>query len=152
MIIDTIKNRSLYYSVHKNMEKAFAFIEKAVQEKLPVGKYEIEGKDLYASVQEYETKEEALAKYEGHRKYIDIQYIDEGAEAVEIVDIASTQAITEYNEEKDVLFFTPNSKTWKGVLSAGEYGIFYPNDIHRPAMRVDGVAKKVRKILIKIKL
>ena len=152
MIIDTIKNRSLYYSVHKNMEKAFAFIEKAVQEKLPVGKYEIEGKDLYASVQEYETKEEALAKYEGHRKYIDIQYIDEGSEDVEIVDIASTQAITEYNEEKDVLFFTPKSKTWKGVLSAGEYGIFYPNDIHRPAMRVDGVAKKVRKILIKIKL
>ena len=152
MIIDKVENSKLYYGVHTNMEKAFAFIEKAVQEKLPVGKYEIEGKDLYASVQEYETKEEALAKYEGHRKYIDIQYIDNGAEAVEVIDIANTQAITEYNEEKDVLFFAPNGKTWKGVLNGGEYGIFYPNDIHRPAMRVDGVAKPVRKILIKIKL
>ena len=152
MIIDKLENCKLYYGVHKNMEKAFAFIQKALNEDLPAGKYEIEGKDLYASVQEYDTKEESMVKYEGHRNYIDIQYIAKGAEAVEVVDIEHTEPFIEYNPEKDAEFFTPNGKTWKGVWNAGEYGIFFPNDIHRPAMRIDGASAHVKKILIKIKL
>ncbi|MBO5363369.1 MAG: YhcH/YjgK/YiaL family protein, partial [Clostridia bacterium] len=43
-------------------------------------------------------------------------------------------------------------RVWRGVLSAGEYGIFMPNDVHRPAMSVDGKTKPVKKILVKIKL
>lgn len=152
MIIDKIENCGLYYGVHKHFEKAFAFIKKAVEENLPVGKYELEGKDLYASVQEYNSKEEDAARYEGHRKYIDIQYIVSGEEAVEVLDIAKCLPITDYNEEKDVLFFQPTGKAWKGVWTAEEYGIFYPNDIHRPGMCVDGVSAPVRKVLVKIKL
>lgn len=152
MIIDKIEHCELYYGVHKHFEKAFAFIKKAMEEKLPVGKYELDGKDLYASVQEYNSKEEAAARYEGHRKYIDIQYIVSGEEAVEVLDIEKCLPITDYNEEKDVLFFQPTEKVWKGIWTAGEYGIFYPNDIHRPGMRVDGVSAPVRKILVKIKL
>ncbi len=152
MIIDKLENCALYYGAHKNFEKAFAFIKKALAENLPVGKYEIDGKDVYASVQEYNTKEEQAARYEGHRKYIDIQFIASGAEAVEVTDIAKTQSITPYNEEKDVEFFQTNEKVWKGVWTANEYGIFFPYDIHRPGMRVDGVSAPVKKILVKIKL
>ena len=152
MVIDKIENCKLYFNVYENFEKAFAFIQKAETENLPVGKYEIDGKNLYASVQEYNTKEEQAARFEGHKKYIDIQYIAAGQEAVEVVDIEKCASITEYNEEKDVEFFQTDAKVWKGVWTAGEYGIFMPNDIHRPAMRVDGVSAPVRKILIKIKL
>ncbi len=152
MIIDKIENCALYYGVHKNFEKAFAFIKKAIVENLPVGKYELDGKDLFASVQEYNTKEEQAARYEGHKKYIDIQYIVSGAEYVEVTDTAKTQSITPYNEEKDVEFFQTDEKVWQGVWTANEYGIFFPHDIHRPGMRVDGVSAPVKKILVKIKL
>lgn len=152
MIIDKIENCELYYGVHKNFEKAFAFIKKAVAENLPVGKYELDGKELYASIQEYNTKEEQAARFEGHRKYIDIQYIALGAEAVEALDIDKTQSVTDYNEEKDVEFFQTDEKVWKGVWMSGEYGIFMPNDIHRPGMRIDGVSAPVKKILVKVKI
>lgn len=152
MIIDKIENCNLYYGVHKNFEKAFAFIKKALAENLPVGKYEIDGKDVYASVQEYNTKEEQAARYEGHKKYIDIQFIAQGAEYVEATDSDKTHSVTEYNEEKDVEFFQTDAPVWKGVWMANEYGIFFPYDIHRPGMRVDGVSAPVKKILVKIKL
>ena len=71
MVFDSIKNCELYYGVHKNFEKAFDFIKKATAENLPVGKYELDGKDLYASVQEYTSKTEQESKFEGHRNYIE---------------------------------------------------------------------------------
>jgi beta-galactosidase beta subunit len=52
MIIDNTKNSTLYLGANKRFEKAFAFIEKAVKENLPAGKYEIDGKEVYASVLE----------------------------------------------------------------------------------------------------
>ena len=87
MIFDHVKNCEQYYSLHKNFEKAFDFIKRAVAENLPVGKYEIDGKDLYASVQEYQAKAPEDGKFEGHRNYIDIQYIVSGIETIEVVDI-----------------------------------------------------------------
>ena len=56
MIYDNMKNCENYYGVHKYFKEAFDFITKAVWENLPEGKYEIEGKDLYASIQEYNAK------------------------------------------------------------------------------------------------
>ena len=152
MIIDKIENCALYYGAHPNFEKAFAFIKRAVAENLAVGKYELDGKNLFASVQEYNTKEEQAARFEGHEKYIDIQYIVSGAEYVEVTDIAKAQPITEYNEEKDVQFYQAKESVWKGVWTANDYGIFFPHDIHRPGMRVDGISAPAKKILVKIKL
>lgn len=152
MIIDKIENCALYYGAHPNFEKAFAFIKKAIAENLAVGKYELDGKNLFASVQEYNTKEEQAARFEGHEKYIDIQYIVSGAEYVEVTDIAKAQPITEYNEEKDVQFYQAKEQVWKGVWTANDYGIFFPHDIHRPGMRVDGISAPAKKILVKIKM
>lgn len=152
MIFDTLENCALYYGVHARFEKAFAFIKQAVEEQLPVGKYEIEGKALYASVQEYNTKSEQEAKFEGHRNYIDIQYIVSGVETIEVVHISKAAVKTEYNAVKDVEFYENNEKAGKGVLEAGEYGIFLPDDIHKPGMAFGGVSLPVKKIVVKVKL
>ena len=56
MILDNINNCSMYSCMHKYFETAFDFIKKAVAENYAVGKYEIDGENLYASVQEYNTK------------------------------------------------------------------------------------------------
>ncbi len=46
-----------------------------------VGKYELEG-GAYVSVQEYTTKARSEAKYEAHKKFIDIQLILSGRELI----------------------------------------------------------------------
>ena len=152
MIFDNIKNCEMYYGVNEKFKKAFEFIKKAVEENFEVGVYEIDGKEIYASVQNYDSKLMETCLFEGHEKYIDIQYIVSGAEYVEVTDIAKAQPITEYNEEKDVQFYQAKETVWKGVWTANDYGIFFPHDIHRPGMRVDGISAPAKKILVKIKL
>ena len=52
MIYDNMKNSALYCGANKYFKEGFDFIAKAVSENLPAGKYEINGKELYASIQD----------------------------------------------------------------------------------------------------
>ncbi len=150
MIFDTIKNCEKYFPLHKNFEKAFEFIKKAVEEELPVGRYELDGKNLFALVQEYTTKNPVDAKCEAHKNYIDIQYIVSGEERMEAFDISKATLKTEYNEEKDVVFFEDSEKAISSVFESGEYAIFFPWDVHKPGMSFGKTPKGVKKIVVKL--
>lgn len=152
MIFDKLEQSSLYYGVQERFEAAFDFIRKAEEEKLPIGKYELDGKNLYAIVQEYTTKSEEEGKFEGHDKYIDIQYIVSGIERIAVVDIKKAVPKTEYNAEKDVTFYEDSERAGQGVIEAGEYGIFFPHDIHKPGLTFGTETTTVKKIVVKIKM
>ena len=47
MILDTMKNKELYYKLGEGFKKGFEFIEKCKKERIEVGKYEIDGKNHY---------------------------------------------------------------------------------------------------------
>lgn len=151
MIFDTLKNCQLYFGINDKFEAAFDFIKKAVDENLPLGKYEIDGRELFASIQEYTTKPEQECKFEGHRNYIDIQYIVSGVEAIEVIDITKATSMTEYSVENDIEFYKNNKKAGIGIVEAGEYGIFFPNDIHKPGLSFKE-ATVVKKIVVKVKV
>ncbi len=150
MIIDNLKNCELYYGVNKRFEKAFDFIKKACGDKLPVGKYEIDGSNLYALVQEYNTKSPEVARFEAHRKYIDIQYIISGNEKMELMDISKATPETDYNDEKDVIFFENTAGATLGIFSDEQYAIFFPQDVHKPGISIGKDSTVVRKIVVKI--
>lgn len=153
MIIDNLKNCGLYYGAHKRFEAAFDFIKKAEEENLEIGKYEIDGKNLYAIVQEYTAKLPEDAKFETHKNYIDIQYIISGKEKMEMMDIEKATPKTDYNPEKDVTFYENTDCTTVGFFADGEYGIYFPNDVHRPGMAIDVENREtVRKIVVKVKV
>ena len=151
MIFDNIKNCSLYYGSHKNFEKAFDFIKKAIQEDLPVGKYEIDGADLYASVQEYLSKDMETAKNEGHRNYIDIQFVIKGTERILVEDINSSTLKSEYNDVKDVEFYFDGENANTLVLTDGDFAILFPHDIHKPGLTYKN-PENVKKIVVKVKV
>lgn len=152
MILDNMKNAPLYEAVHPKFAAAFAFIEKAVAEDLPVGKYELDGKELYAMVQEYNTKLTADAKFEGHRNYIDIQFMVAGAEIMKWADIAKMTENVPYNPEKDCQFYAPIEDAAAGIVGAGEYAIFFPHDIHMPCVSLKETPAPVKKIVVKVKV
>ncbi len=152
MIIDTLKNCECYYGVNARFEKAFDFIKKAVKENLPVGKYEIDGTDVYAMVQEYDTKLPDEARFEAHKNYIDIQYIISGVEKMEVTDISKAKPNTEYSAEKDVIFFDDSNMSTVGVFTDEEYAVFFPHDVHKPGMAKDNIRSTVRKIVVKVKV
>ena len=151
MIFDRVENAGKYSVLHEKFAEAFAFIARATAEGLPVGRYELDGDRLYAIVQEYDTKPQKEGVYEGHRAYIDIQYIIGGFERIDMIDISCVEAKTEYDDERDFLLFHDAERETQAILGAGEFGIFYPNDIHKPGLAV-GAPAPIQKIVVKVKL
>lgn len=152
MVFGTLKDCERYYSLNERFEKGFDFIKKAIKENLADGKYEIDGKELYASVQSYDTKPAEERKFEGHKNYIDIQYISSGIEEMDVFDISGAESNVPYNAEKDVeLYRCPEVYTICAV-GEGEYGIFFPEDIHRPGVAYNNLSKAIKKIVVKVKI
>ena len=152
MIIDNLKNKNQYLSINKGLRTGFDFIEKCCKENLPVGRYDLDGTDVFAVVQEYDSKNPVDFKFEGHTKYIDIQYISSGIEEIEVVNIKKATGGEGYIEEREVEFYTGGENTANFILEKGEYGIFYPDDIHKPGLMHKGKSTPVRKVLVKVKL
>ena len=113
-----------------------------------VGKYELEN-GAYVSVQEYTTKARSEAKYEAHKKFIDIQMILSGKELIAVSPIEKMTVSDEYNEEKDFMLFHHNDECTDYVLEAGDFLILYPQDVHMPGVCVNEKSP-VRKIVVKV--
>ncbi len=111
---------------------------------------EIDGQNVKAIFQVYNTKIHSLAKLEGHRNYTDIQYIYEGQEIIGCSDVANIIAEPEYNAEKDIYFTQATKQLSHVVLSAGEAAILTPEDLHAPCMMV-GEPKVAKKIVFKVR-
>ena len=144
MIFDNIENLKTYTFLNEKILKGFDFILNNDLNNLEDGRYEIND-ELYANIQQYNTKAEGL--FEAHRKYIDIQYIVKGFEKIEVCDISNLEKETEYDEEKDVLFFKGQGSSIK--LKEGYFAIFYPQDGHKPCI-TDEKMSNVKKVVVKI--
>ena len=149
MIVGNIKDRRIYETAHPLFSQAFDFIKQYLEEKKPVGKYEILGDALFAMVQEYDSKEDA--KMEVHDKYIDLQFIVSGEEKMLWAPREELAIITPFPENKDTEIVAVGDRNATMILHAGEFAIFYPNDAHKPGLAVD-TPKPVEKIVVKIKV
>ncbi len=140
-----------YFQHKERWDKAFLFLRDHDLSSLELKKYEIDGTDLYAPLSEYMSKNEEDARYEAHRKYIDIQYVVSGKELIGIAPISQQKDILEpYSEEKDIMFMTVNQGTNYQALP-DRFFIFFPDDLHRPGLK-DGENSPVRKMVVKVKL
>ena len=152
MIFDNIKNAENYDALNPKFTKAFEFIKKATKEKFEVGKYEIDGKELFALVQNYDSKLKENSVFEGHENYIDIQYVIEGIEMLGTLDISKATVKEAYNPEKDVTFYEESPLASYCIAKDGDFCIFYPNDIHSPGVALQNVPSNVRKIVVKVRI
>jgi YhcH/YjgK/YiaL family protein len=152
MVFDNIQNNQLYHSLHHRFASAFAFIQKAIEDNLAPGKYEIDGKELWASIQEYDSKLESDAKAESHQQYIDIQYIVLGVEAIDVFNIDRAECTAPYDDNKDITFYKDAKEMTRCILHQNEYGIFFPHDGHKPGMCINGQQSFVKKIVVKVKV
>ena len=146
MIVDSLKNCDKYVSCHDGFDKAFAFLRRASEENLSVGRYEIDGDRVFAFIQEYTSKTES--SFEAHKNYIDIQFILSGTEVMKVCDISQVKISVPYTE--DVMFFEDNERASVTVVESGEYGIFFPWDAHKPGLCFD-TPEEVKKVVVKVK-
>ena len=141
----------LYFKNKERWAKAFKFLKSNDLTKLELKRYDIDGDNLFATVSEYQSKNEESAKFEAHRKYIDIQYVISGKEIMNLAPISTLkEVLTHYDAVKDIEFITV-SKVVNYKASPSNFFIFFPDDAHRPGLK-DGSNSPVRKIVIKVKV
>ncbi|MDF2721282.1 MAG: putative beta-D-galactosidase, partial [Paenibacillus sp.] len=116
-------------------------------DKLEPGKYEIDGANVFALVQQYETKPYEISKWEAHKKYFDIQYIVQGEERMGHVSIEFAKPTTEYNPDSDFYLFAAEGNLLK--IGAGYFTFFAPQDVHMPGVCVTEPSP-VKKIVFKL--
>ena len=149
---NSIDKKALAVAWFKNKERwnsAFAFLKNTDLSKLELKRHDIDGDNLYVSVSEYNTKNEQDAKYEAHRKYVDIQYVVSGREMIGVAPLASKDSILqEYDATKDIEFL----RVKMGMLISAtpeNFFIFFPEDAHMPGVKADTISP-VKKIVVKV--
>ncbi|MGZ2371860.1 YhcH/YjgK/YiaL family protein [Ancylomarina sp. YFZ004] len=148
MIIDKIENLNIYANLSERLAKGIDYINNSDFSKIDLGTYQIEGDDVFAMVQEYDTRAIDNCKLEGHIKYIDIQYIIEGEEHIGLTS-KTNQELEERNDEGDYAFYKGDSTLFK--FNPSVFGIFFPDDLHMPCVGLNQISK-VRKVVVKVRI
>ncbi|MBG9377010.1 YhcH/YjgK/YiaL family protein [Panacibacter sp. DH6] len=148
MISENLQHAHKFSILHPLFSKAFDWLNAAKNTNIEPGKYEIEGDKLFAIVQQYETSDATALHMEAHRKYIDIQYMIEGEELVGLAFFDNQKIALPYDATKDFLEVSDPPVCF-APLSAGNFMIFYPTDLHMPCVKVATPAT-VKKVVIKV--
>lgn len=149
MIIGSLNNSTEFYKLHSLFPKAFEYL-KAIDLKNPqLGKFEIDGTNLFISISESTLKDTEKAKLEVHDKYIDIQLPLSKTERFgwESRDKVSKESAP-FNLDKDIQFFEDKPATYFD-LKPGNFAIFFPNDAHAPCIGEGSIIKIVIKVKVK---
>ena len=128
-------------------DKAFAYFRDTDLEKVPVGKQILDSGHVSVSVTENPTKSFEQTNWESHKRNVDVQYVSVGAEKMGEVKVADAKVTDPYNQAKDVAHYEAEGKFYEA--RPGTIFIFFPNDVHRVNVKVDGIEKD-KKIVIKI--
>jgi len=150
MIVDKLANWRKYYGHLVGLEKAFKFLEEKAYMNQPLGRQDIQGDKVYVLNQKYATTPaESKVGFEAHRKYIDIQYIVAGEEAIEWSPIEELEVTSEYNNEKDYSLYKRTKRSTRVNMYPGYFIVFFPDDGHMPCCQRDDPCD-VHKVVLKV--
>jgi YhcH/YjgK/YiaL family protein len=151
MIYDNIKNAQTYANLGPRFRQAFDYLKNTDLVVLPVGRVELDGKNIYVLVQEYSSKLKQQGKWEAHRRYIDLQYIVSGVEKMGFIPLDRAQ-LGDYNPDKDFQALSGEGLSGEGVflpMGAGDFMLLWPQDGHMPGMAIESPVL-VKKVVVKI--
>lgn len=148
MIVDKLENSNNYYGLGEKIEKGFKYLKENNLLDIECGIYEIDGRNIFVSVEEYLGKNINDCLWEGHKKYIDIQYIIRGKEKFGYINNEELNITVNYDEERDIYFGKGKGRFLS--LKEGEFIIFTPSDAHMPRIKVD--ENIIKKAVVKVSI
>ncbi|HKN18386.1 MAG TPA: YhcH/YjgK/YiaL family protein [Dissulfurispiraceae bacterium] len=150
MIVTDLNHVEQQVLMTPGLKRAFDFLRRPDVLGFTDGKVEIDGENVFALVQSYETASGNIVKFEHHKKYIDIQHVLAGEEIIGWVP-AEQMTITEnYDTMRDIGFGTVERERMTPVyLKAGQLAVFFPDDAHAPRLAAH-TPSSVLKIVIKV--
>lgn len=136
--------------LEERLKKALEYIQKTDFSVVENGEYEIDGRNIFVRINTYETEAKETKRPESHNKYIDVQFLGYGTEAIWYISKNEEQKIVEDRAESDDLLFYEDAGEKNCVaLGAGDFAVFFPWELHRPGCMIEG-PEKVQKIVVKV--
>lgn len=127
--------------------RAFDFLKNSDFKALAPGTYPLGEDGTYATVTDYPTKDSAV--FEAHRNFIDIQYVAQGREYIDMAPFGEISVYVQaYDPERDIAFFEKQDFV-RRIADSTHYWVLFPSDAHRPSLSVAS-GDSVRKIVVKI--
>jgi YhcH/YjgK/YiaL family protein len=149
MIFDKIENSVIYENISPLIKKAFDYLKQTDFSKMENGKHTVDGENLFAMLQEYDTKNDGDAKLEAHRKYIDMQYVIWGEELIGVCPLIDQTPCKDYDAENDYALYDDTCSFVK--INPRQFAVLFPQDLHKPGIKVDG-SIKVKKVVMKVRV
>jgi biofilm protein TabA len=129
-------------------DKAFAFLKNHSLDTLAVGRYDIDGDNVYAIITENPTKDKDSTKWESHHNYTDLHLVIKGEEKIGIAPVSKLVVTMPYDASKDLANYSGEGKFY--TASPGTFFLFFPGEAHRPNITANG-NKPDKKLVIKIR-
>lgn len=150
MLTSHISKIDHYDYLTERFQKGYHFLRTADLKSLPLGRVEIDGDEVFASVQEYTTLPESTCRFEAHNDYYDIQYVVEGEEQFGYAKRSDLEVETPYNAEDDIEFLRDPKCSGTVLLKAGDCAVVSPEDAHKPRCEAEKPCL-VKKIVVKVR-
>lgn len=151
MIVANLQEIGKQVALTDAMRKGLAFLRENEGKVLEDGRIVIDGDRVFALVQSYDSKANPEVMFEGHRRYIDLQYVSKGEEAIGWAPLEAAAIVRPYNDERDMWLGTvPAEQATFVYLKAGQLAVLYPSDAHAPQRAAGGVSSHVNKIVVKV--
>ena len=149
MIFDSVGNAAVYRGVGARFAAALDFIA-LFDPSTPDGRISLEGDDLFALVQSYQTGAPDTKPFESHRIYADLQFVAVGEEIIYTAQLDRLQVTTPYSVNNDAALYTgPDDTPLR--LRPGDFCVLWPQDGHKPCCQAH-TSTKVKKVVVKVRL
>ena len=153
MIVGKLQNAADYRGIHPMLDKALDYLNDEFLSTVSPETTHMEGNDLYATLNLFETLPDEKLFFEAHRDYLDIHVPLAGEERMDIAhtpDLSFDEAVSK--PENDFYAFTDREPPHQSIiLRHGDFLVAFPSDAHRVKGQVNGPSD-VRKVVFKIKL
>ncbi len=150
MILDTLSQSASYQPLGLRFVAGLKWLLE-FSPQMADGRYDIEGDDVFALVQSYDTVPASEKKYESHRAYADIQYIAEGSEVIFYAPTTGLVSTIGYDEAKDCLLYSDPVAATPLSMAPGLFAIFLAQDGHKPGC-VHNTKSRIKKVVVKVRL
>lgn len=149
-VVDSLARIGEHAGLGENFRKAVEFLSRPNLKSLPNGRYELDGENAYATVQEATLRPWGAGRPEVHREYFDIQVPLSGEE---IIGVGRFDPATrgEFDAEKDVGFYD-EAVVEPLTVRPGQFAILHPATCaHVPCCSEDAAGTPIRKIVVKVR-
>jgi biofilm protein TabA len=148
MILDRLANSAQYCTVHPGFAAAFEYLRSTDFSTFKAGRHEVDGERMFVVINRESGRGRHGAKFESHRRYIDIQLTIGGTDEMAWRALETcSQPVGPFNDQKDIVFYQDAAETWLTVPPQ-TFAVFFPQDVHAPLGGTGELFKAVMKVAV----